>query len=144
MPNDRKWWIDEGITEPSEFFSALPEALPTATHFEVEGTRISPEAKELYAAHEDGSRMLSSRQTLSWSRRFRCVLSPTLLGELARIASKEEPAKLFDHITIYNGDRKLLDWHDAFANSLFIAPEVPEEKVRALAGRFGVGYKLSS
>ena len=144
MPKERRWWIDEGITEPAEFFSALPEALPAATHFEVEGDRISAEAKALYAAHEDGSRMRSSRQALSWSRRFRCVLSPKLFGELGRIATKGEPAKLFDHITIYDGDQKLLDWHDAFANSLLIAAEVPEENVRALASRFGVAYKLSS
>ena len=59
MPKQRRWWIDEGITEPGEFFSALPEVLPAATHFEVEGDRISAEAKALYAAHEDGSRMRS-------------------------------------------------------------------------------------
>jgi len=143
MTKDPKWWIDEGITEPGTFFSALAEALPGATHFEVEGDRISAEAKALYTAHEDGSRMRSSRQALSWSRRFRCVLSPELLSELTRIASKGEPAKLFDHLTIYDGNRKLLDWHDAFANSLLLAPEVPEENVRALASRFGVAYKLS-
>jgi hypothetical protein len=142
MPKEQNWWIDEGITEPSEFFSALPEALPQATHLEVEGARISAEAKALYGAHEDGSRMRSSRQALSWSRRFRCVLSPGLLSELARIANNGEPAELFDHLTIYEGDQKLLDWHDAFANSLLIAPNVPEENVRALANRFGVAYKL--
>ena len=142
MTKDPKWWVDEGITEPSTFFSALPEALPGATHFEIEGSRISAEAKALYTAHEDGSLMRSSRQTLSWSRRFRCALSPELLSELTRIASKGEPASLFDHLSIYDGDRQLLDWHDAFANSLLIASEVPEKNVRALASRFSVAYKL--
>jgi hypothetical protein len=71
MAKERRWWIDKGITEPAEFFSALRETLPQATHFEIEGDRISAEAQALYTVHEDGSQLQSSRQALSWSRRFR-------------------------------------------------------------------------
>lgn len=138
--DSRAWSIDEGITDPVAFFRALPEVLPEATHLEVEGERIAPEVRALYAAHGDRTPLLSSRQSLGSGGRFRCAISPAFLDALSRLAVGREPAGLLDHLAVYAGSRQLLSWHDAFANAIEVGPDVTEECVRALATRFHVAY----
>lgn len=125
------WTIDEGITDPAAFFTLLPDLLPDATHLEIEGERLAPEARAIYVAHADGTPLRTPRQTLSWSRRFRCPVSPALLGGLSLLAAECAPAQLLDHLAVYADDRLLLFWHDAFANALVVAPVVPEARAQA-------------
>jgi len=134
--------IDEGITDPVAFFSALPHLLPEATHLEVQGSGIVSPIRAFYRAHRDGNRPRWPRQGLSLSRndRFRCAVSPLFFGELARLATGRAHREITDHLAVFLHERVLLEWHDAFANALLLAPDLPEDRVREMARRLGVGY----
>ena len=136
------WDLDAGITDPTAFFAALPHLLPEATHLEVQGSAIAPPVRALYRAHRDGGRPRWSRQGFALGRndRFRCAASPGFFGELARLGAGRPHREVTDHLAVYADERLLLEWHDAFANALLIAPDLPEERVREMARRFGVGY----
>ena len=134
------WTVNEGITDPSAFFAALSALLPEATHLEIEGERLAPDVRALYAAHDDGSPVRSPRQMLSWARSYRCQLSTGLLSELARLSCHRAPEAVAQHLAVFEGERQLLFWHDAFANAFVVGPEVAEERVAAFAAQFGVTY----
>jgi hypothetical protein len=137
------WDLDAEKVGPATFFAALPELLPELTHLEIEGTRIAREVEALYAAYADGSRSLSERQTIfsiPASRRFRCRLVPDLALKLAGSARQLQPAAFADHLFLFQETQLLLEWHDAFANALRIAPEIPEPTVRAFAERLDVTF----
>ncbi len=135
------WDIDKGITDPVSFFQLLGELFPTATHLYVEGTSITRNVAAVYARYEDPGPYLPGRDTI-WpaSRTYRCRLGPALLAELALLGASHAQPELADHLSVYDGTRPLLRWHDAFANALIVASDVPETTVATLAGHYGVPY----
>ena len=137
------WDLDEGITDHTAFLNALPQMLPEATHLEVEGSAIAPQVRALYRANRDGSRPLGPRQTIfsfRGSERFRCAVSPQFFSELVRLTAGRAHREVADHLSVYANQRVLLEWHDAFANALLLAPDLPEYRVREMARRFGIQY----
>jgi hypothetical protein len=62
------------------------------------------------------------------------------LQELAQLATGREPHQVLDHLFLYAGEQRLIEWHDAFANALILSPEIPERTVAALAKPYGVKY----
>lgn len=136
------WDLDAEQIGPAAFFAALPEMLPAATYLEVEGNGMAQDVLALYAGHATG-RPLSRRQSLfalPSSRRFRCPLSRAFSDALAKLGRAHTPREIADHLFVFADDRLLLEWHDAFANALLLAPEFSEDEVRGMAARLGVTY----
>ena len=138
------WWIDEGISDPERFFALLPTLLPNATHLFIEGTSVTRRAAECYRRFADPGPYVPKRQTL-WPRpkRFRCVASAALFGELSQLAATHAAPELLDHLSVASGDRMLLAWHDAFANGVLLDGALRESTIASLAGAFGCSYERS-
>jgi hypothetical protein len=132
------WDIDEGITDPVRFFALIPILLPNATHLFIEGSSISKEVVECYKRFADAGPYLPKRQTL-WprGRLFRCVASVELFSELSTLSARHATSEVLDHLALYQGERVLLAWHDAFANAILLDGELPATTVAALADAFG-------
>ena len=135
------WDIDEGIADLERFFKLVPDLLPEATHLFIEGSSVAGDVETLYARFADPGPYLPRRQTL-WPRSkiFRCVAARPFFDELADLSVRHAAPEVLDHLSIYERDRMLLDWHDAFANALLLDGSLPETTVARLAGAFGVEY----
>ncbi len=133
------WDIDEGIRNAERFFRLLPKLFPDANLFIAQGSRIADDVAAFYRRHEPAVRSRPaelSRFTLA--RRYFCHCSPEFLLELARFAAKKPRQQLLDHLYLYRDGRQLIEWHDAFANTLFLSADLPEATVSELATKFGV------
>jgi hypothetical protein len=136
-----QWDINEGVDDPSRFFRLLPKLFPTATVLFVEGTSITRDVLACYEQFRDPGPYLPRRQTL-WpsAKRLRCTASAALFGALARLSDRHAVPELLDHLSLYDGERPLLEWPDAFMNAMLLGAAVPESTVATLAGEFGCQY----
>ena len=134
------WQIEQGIADPARFFAMVPALFPGATTFLAEGTEIEPEVARCYARFAEAG-PAPARQTI-WPRSdvFRCSALPALFEELSALSERYAPAQLLHHLSLHENDRPLLLWHDAFANRLLLAPEIPEAIVAGLSAPFGCTY----
>ena len=139
----RAWDIDEGITDPARFFELLPVVFPQATLFFAEG---SP-AKDVVRCYKEfanrGPFLPGKDAFLGLSRGFRCSASPAFfqaLSELGKRYDHHHHRGVGDHLSLYEGDRQLFHWHDAFANAFMLDGRLPESAIAALATPFGCRY----
>ena len=135
------WNIHEGIRNAERFFRALPKLFPEANLFVAQGSRIANDVGAFYRRHAPAvpSRPADlSRFTLT--RRYFCHCSPEFFPELARIAAKRPREQLLHHLYLYSDGSQLIEWHDAFANALFVSGNLPEPTIAELANKFGVRY----
>jgi len=136
------WYIDEGIRNAESFFRVLPKLFPDANLFIAQGSRIADDVAGFYRQHTPAvpSRPADlSRFTLT--RRYFCLPSPEFFLELARFAAEKPREQLLHHLYLYRDGHQLIEWHDAFANSLFLSADLAESTIAALADKFGVRYR---
>jgi hypothetical protein len=135
------WWIDDGIEDPPRFFELVRVHLAEATHFGAEGTLISDRAHELYLRYADPQLDLAPTDVL-WPRsdRYTCRCTAAFWADLIALAGVSTSSDLLHHLTLHAGQRRLITWHDAFANFLKLDGEIPEATVATIAGTFGVRY----
>ncbi len=135
------WDIDEGKVDSSLFFRLLAKYFPGATTFYSEGTSISPDVIDFYQQHlEDGDHLPGTQTIFPRSKKFRCSASTKFLECLADLAKHHAEPELLDHLFLYKTEEPLLEWHDAFANSILIPGRVPESIVEAFAKELGLNY----
>jgi hypothetical protein len=135
------WEIDEGITDPSRFFALIPKLLPQVTDVFIESSSPNAAAKRCYAEFAKPGAYLPARQTLfPPSKRFRCAATSEFFAAIGRVAETCATPELLDHLVLYQGDRELLLWHDAFANAILIDGSVSETAVASIATAFGRKY----
>ena len=138
---DTTWSVDKGIRNPRRFFSALATIFPDATLFLAEGGNPQAEVAAFYRTHAAPARARPKSITrLRWMFAHPCLCSPSFFRELATLARTRRPAQLLHHLAVYQGDRQIIDWHDAFANAILLDGALPEATVAALSRRFGVRY----
>jgi hypothetical protein len=138
------WDIDEGIRNAESFFRILPKLFPDANLFIAQGSRIADDVAAFYRRHAPvvPTRPAElSRFTLT--RRYFCACSPEFFLELARLAAKKPREQLLHHLYLYRDGRQLIEWHDAFANALFLSADLPETIISTLATKFDVRYRRS-
>ena len=98
-------------------------------------------ARECYERHPQLGKFLPSRNTI-WpvSTKFRCAFTPTLFSELAALAEHHAEPEILDHLFVYAGETPLLEWHDAFANTMLLSGSLLEERIASFAAHIGVPY----
>jgi hypothetical protein len=138
------WDIEDGIRNAESFFRILPKLFPDADLFIAQGSRIDDDVAAFYRQHAP---VVPSRPSglsrFTLTRRYFCVCSPQFFLELARLAAKKPREHLLHHLYLYRDGRQLIEWHDAFANALFLSSDLPETTISALASKFGVRYRRS-
>lgn len=144
LPFGPCWELQEQFVDSTTFLHALPAAFPGATHLFVEGTSIEADVVAIYSRHYDSSKYMPKAQTL-WSTgtitQFSCAFSDALCNALAEASQFHAEPELFDHIFIYAGQDVLMEWPDAFHNTMWISKLVPEERVSSFAAALGLQYK---
>jgi len=135
------WVVDEGIRNAEKFFRVLPKLFPDATLFVAEGYAIADEVATLYRRHAaPDTERPADLPRFHLASRDLCACTPDFFLELARLAAKKPRERILHHLYLYSGGSQLIYWHDAFANALFLSPDLPEATVAALAKKFGVRH----
>ena len=149
------WELEEGSVDSTTFFELLASTFTEATTAYFEGSSMAPDVVDVFERHTEPGEYLPKPQTLSawsftlWPPRFRsdtilrlrCRFTPALCADLTTVSPHHAEPELFDHVFLYADREPLLEWPDAFANCMWIAPSMPELRVRAFAAGLGVRYK---
>lgn len=147
LPAGPCWELEERAVDSTTFLRALPSTFPEATDAYFEGSSIEADILQIFEHHASASPYLPEPQTI-WSTgtitRFRCRFTSSLFEALAAASEHHAEPELFDHIFLYADRQVLLEWPDAFANCMWIAPSIAEPRVRAFAAALGLSYKYAS
>jgi hypothetical protein len=140
------WELKERAVDSTTFLRALASTFPEATTAYFEGSSIDEDIVRIFEQHAETGPYLPEAQTL-WSTgtitRFRCRLTPSLCEALASASEQHAEPELFDHVFLYAERQALLEWPDAFANCMWIAPSVAEPRVKAFATMLGLSYRYA-
>jgi hypothetical protein len=144
LPLGPCWELEERAVDSTTFLRTLFSAFPEATNAYFEGSSIAGDIMGIFERHVDAGPYLPEPQTI-WSTgtitRFRCRFSPSLCEALASASQHHAEPELFDHVFLYADRQALLEWPDAFANCMWIAPFVAEPRISAFANKLGLNYK---
>lgn len=156
LPMGPCWELEERRVDSAEFLGLLSATFPEVSHAFFEGTLIAPDVIEIFRRFASSGPYRPQPQTL-WSfsisfggirhdqvSQFSCKFSGALCEALANAALCHAAPELFEHIFLYAGDQPILEWPDAFANCIWIAASIPEERIREFAVRLGLKYEFVS
>lgn len=135
---ENNYLISEGV-DSSKFFKALANYFQDATTLFIEGDSIANEVMNLYKENiEKGDYLPRSGTTFPRSIKIRCKYSVEFMNELACIADKHAEPELCDHLHLYKNNKPLIEWMDAFLDSILVSQEIPKETI----DRFSAAIKL--
>ena len=128
------------------FLRALPSTFPEATDAYFECSGIADDVVQIFQRHTHPGLYLPEPQTI-WStgtiKRFHCRFTAALCEALVIASEHRAETELFDHVFLYADRQVLLEWPDAFANCIWLAPSIDEPRVRDFAATCGLRYKLA-
>ena len=147
LPVGPCWELEEGAVDSMIFLQALPAAFPETTVVFLEGSSIASDIVHIFEQHIDAGSYLPEPQTL-WStgtiKQFRCRFTSSLFEALVSASPHHAEPELFDHIFLDADRQAVLEWPDAFANCMWIAPSVSEARVSAFAAKLRLSYTYAS
>lgn len=133
-------WRVSGVRTADQFFRAVSLLVPDATHMFLEGSP-DPDIVVLLKTGADEADYAAPVGTIwSWprkNRRFSVRASPELLARLSEAASHHAEPEICDHLHFYRGQEALVQWFDAFSDSLLVSKSVSRERVEQFASAVG-------
>jgi len=138
------WEIEEGKIDSAAFFPLLYKYFNEATTLFIEGTSISKDVAACYKKHSQEGKFFPSRETI-WprSKQFKCNFTESLLNELSQLASTHAEAELMDHLSIYENEHPVLEWHDSFENAILVSKTISEKTVANFSNSLGLKYETA-
>jgi hypothetical protein len=109
-------WELKGRSDSATFFRGLAAALPGATTLFLEGSPVREVDVFLRAAAQPGPYLPETGTIWPKPRQYRPPFDETTLAGLAALAGNHAEPELCDHLHVYEGDRAVLEWYDAFAS----------------------------
>lgn len=138
--NDIDCWRVSGVGNAQEFFRAVPELVPDATHAFLEGAP-APDIIAVIAAHVEQTEYGAPVGTMwSWpekNRRFTLRASPTLFAGLSSAAGRHAAPEICSHLHLYRRHEPLVHWFDAFDDPMLVSKAVPRERVERFCAAVG-------
>jgi hypothetical protein len=134
-------WELKGRADSALFFWHLWAALPAATTLFVEGTSLTQDVEDFLRSATEPGDYLPDRQTLSpRPKHYRVRCEGPTLAALADLAQRHAEPELLDHLSVCDGSRVLLEFHDAFMrdSTVLISADTDERLIRAFAAVLGL------
>jgi len=124
------------------FLRALPTLFPEGCVLYLEDGRRPRDVREfLEARTAPDARRIAPGTLLPRPTVYRMPLTRENVDGLAALAEHHAFPELACHVHVYSGERVLLLWYDACADPIYVAREVPEERVRAFCAEVGIPYE---
>jgi hypothetical protein len=136
------YWEVDGPKTFEEMFNALKGWLPEDAVLYFEGGSPDAEINNFIARHSVPEESHVAMGTI-WPRPkvFHVPATVAVLTELARVMKHHAEPELAVHFHIYRHDSVLLEWHDAFSQSMLMSGAIPEEQVRVFADKIGKNFR---
>jgi hypothetical protein len=127
-----------------EFLESLESLLPDESILYLEGGYLSKKDETLLNRMSVPEQAHIAVGTI-WPRPkiFHVPATAENLGELAQLAQHRALPEIAIHIHVYKDDEVLLQWHDAFDSPIYLAREIPDEKVKEFCQGLNVEYRLT-
>jgi len=142
LDTKRPYWEVDGPRTFTELFRALEGWLPEGAVLYFEGGSPDPAISAFMSENAVQEQAHIAMGTI-WPRPkvFHVPSTPIVLNKLAAMMENHAEHELAVHFHVYRGRTVLLEWHDVFLQPMLISGEIPEERIRLLANRFGTQYK---
>lgn len=140
MLKESESWKVSGVKTAEDFFAAVSNLVPDATHMFLEGSPASDIEALWKEAADDGYYAAPAGTIWSWpqkNRRFSVRVSPELFARLSEAASTHAEPEICDHIHLYRGQEALMQWFDAFSGPLLVSKLIARERVERFASAVG-------
>ena len=137
---ESKSWKVSGVRTAEEFFRAVSLLVPDATHMVLEGSPGPDIVALLVDAADDTGYAAPVGTISSWpqkNQRFSVRASSQLFVRLSEAASRHAEPEICDHLHFYRGQEALVQWFDAFSDSLLVSKAVSRERVEQFASAVG-------
>ena len=137
-------WEVTRPSDPAGFFEALGTLAPPEAILAVQDP-MGPEVRRFLTDRAAAHKTRVQAGTI-WPRPtfFHVQCSPDNLKELAVLARRHSYPEMGIHLHVYQDDRVILEWYDAFDTGLDISKRVDEESVRKFCEACGSSYKRTS
>jgi hypothetical protein len=138
--DDADCWRVSGVRSAEQFFRAIPDLVPEATHLFLEGSP-DPDIVALIAGDAEQAGYRAPRGTLwSWprrNRRFTLRASPELFARLCEAAAHHAEPEICSHLHVYREAEPLVHWFDAFDDPLLVSKTIPRERLERFCAEVG-------
>jgi hypothetical protein len=130
-----RWEVSGRHIDQAEFFRALSDLVPDGSILFLEGGAHPPPVKRFLEQHAVPPEAKVALGTL-WPRStvFHVRATASSLRQLGDLAEQCAAPELCSHLQVYNADRVLLEWHDAFSDPFYVSQRVPLERLTAFCG----------
>ncbi len=136
-------WSVGLIEDAPAFFRALPELLPSGSILYLEDV-CSRDGVALASRHAVKPRLIIAFGCWPRPNFFHIPLTDAVAVELAQFAEQHATPEIGIHIHAYYGDSVILEWHDAFGQSLRLSTSIPEERMRHFCDKLHCTYELET
>lgn len=138
------WEVATRRVRQAEFFRALPALVPEECFLVLEGGSHPPALEHLLAGHAIAPQAKIARGTV-WPRAsvFHIPATAGVLGPLAEVAEHCAAPELCYHLHVYDRAGVVLQWFDAFSDSLYVSKRVPVERLDAFCRSLNTSFKAS-
>ena len=129
-------WEVAGIKDKklADFFRALPSLLPQDSILYLESTYSKRIVDFLMANAAKETRKVAIGTIWPRPNFFHIVISESNMTELARLSERCATPEVCIHVHAYKNANVLLEWYDAFAQPLWLSPEISKAKVAEFCG----------
>ncbi len=134
-------WQVRGRPDSVRFFREVGSLLPGATMLFLEVGSPPLSVENVLKPLIQKSSIEPPRGT-SWPRAqmFQVPFNPDTLQLLAELAESHAEPEYCDHMQVYQDTEHVLEWYDAFDDTLWVTGTVPEEQIRQFAERLELHY----
>jgi hypothetical protein len=138
-------WFLTGRTDYPTLFRALVDVLPSSSILYFEGGRPHGAMMSFLVANVAGAHGAITAATL-WPKpsTYHVPATTTNLLALATLAESCAEPEVALHFHVYDRDRMLLQWFDAFHGPMMLAPEFPRSLVESLASTLAMSFAWRS
>jgi hypothetical protein len=136
------WKVSSPKDFPS-FLRALIDLIPESSIAYIEGG-TPPRELRAFLKERSVSEISHIEMGTIWPRPevFHLPATPCNLSDLADIAQKCAGPEVAIHFHVYNNNKVLLQWFDAFFDPMFISKEIPEDKVKEFCTELSITYEM--
>ena len=135
-------WKVSATKNLSSLMRALAKLIPEGSTLYLEGGTPGKELLRFFEERSVPERSHIAMGTIwPWPRVFHLPATHENLLQLADLAERSALPEVAIHLHVYQDDRVLLQWHDAFFDPFYISKEIPEDKVRTFCDGLSIQYE---
>lgn len=137
-------WLISCCKDFPAFLRTLSDIFPYDSVLYIEGGK-PPKDIQSYLEARKSTHITKVAMGTIWPypQYFHIPITSDNSNGLAQLAEKHHIFEIAAHIHIYNNDRMLLQWYDAFTDPLYISKDIPEEKIKQFCSALGLKYEAT-